>query len=189
MKCYTFLEGRGVTPGIRITQDPHLGWVVRLGEEGRGRRLVKVPLHRQRPPEVAEVSYQHRIIEADPVQIKISRHPYGEKKFWVLAATSGGQGAETLVKVNTQGPYTRDTWGKWEPLEGAPKTITQGHGARGDAGRVGGWTDSLVVIRPGDAILVRPEGGYKTRPQVVANRDSEIVSMPLEDYEILQAQS
>jgi len=78
--------------------------------------------------------------------------------------------------------------GKLTTVAGSPETIVMGHGAHGIAGRIGSWDDGLIVMRPGDVLRVRPEGGNKTTPFAVwIGEDGVPVSATWQDYENLQA--
>ena len=80
--------------------------------------------------------------------------------------------------------YTRNTSGIWEARDGNPETLIYGYGAHGDAGRVGSWDDGFVMMSPGDALYIRPEGGYKVkRFAVTLSADGVLESMPFEEYE------
>lgn len=117
-------------------------WEVVVGEPGRGRREVRVPL-----PAGA-------VVEED------GRHP----SRGVLVSVPGGGGA--LVRVPDLSGY-RGGWsaGSTDPTPPTPeaaappwRVIAEGECAEGDAGAMGGGADVLVVVRDGDAVLLRRHG-------------------------------
>ncbi len=154
MKCFSWQRGR-LTAGIETKADEKFGQVILLGEEGRGRHYEKVSLARQNPAEVIK----DRVLEAYPRKIILSAQAgRPEKTFYVLERpTSSFQ--DVLVRLNTGWTYTKNTHGSWATQAGDPSTLATGHGAQGIAGRVGGWTDSLIILHPGDVISIHPEGG------------------------------
>ncbi len=177
MKCYTFYRGV-LHEGISVVEDERLGCVVYLGEEGRGRWCEKVGFFYKNPPEVKN----GHIYEAYPFKITINRNTKKEKSFYVLAKPNNSYDQRVLVRINTKWVYTRDTIGSWRSVRGKAKKIASGYGARGIAGRIGSWEDSIIVMSPGDIIRIRPEGGYKTKPYILIY-DKKIKCIKLEDYE------
>lgn len=181
MKTYTFLEEE-LSKGIDIQADNKLGLVVFLGEEGRGRRYEKVGLFRKNPAEVIN----GKIMEAHPVPITINKDTNHERTFCTLAKPHNGSD-KVLVRINTVGPYTRNTHGGWTEVEGEPETLVRGWGARGDAGRIGGWDDGLVTMSPGDVLEVKPEGGHKVSTYALWYDEDGLQSATWENYENLMA--
>ena len=183
MKTYTFHGS--VIEGISLTQDERFGPVVFLGEAGRGRRYEKVALSRKNPPEVRD----NKVFDADVVPITIpASGDKPEKKFWVLSKSQKSSEGAVLVRIDTEGTYTRDSIGSWKTIKGNPETIVEGYGAYGDAGRIGNWDDGLVIMRPGDVLRVKRSGGYKNRPDALFfDADGNLTSMDFEEWEALQA--
>jgi len=152
MKAYTFHRGR-ISEGIATTVYERFGAVVALGEAGRGRHLEIVGLDRRNTPLVEE----GRVLSAAPKTIS-PRH--GGRKFTVLTAAPD-EACAYLVRVSTQWTYTQGTHGYVTTWAGAPERHARGLGAHGIAGSAGSWDESLWVLRPGDDILVEPEGGRR----------------------------
>ncbi len=170
MKCYT-THGGLLTPGLDVVSNERLGPVVALGELGRGRTLTRVKLDRREPPITipahvcptcglqAGWCYQHpspalpRVLEADIVAYEAAGHAQH------ALARALGLDERSLIRCNTGAAYIRGARGCTEPYWGSPSRVTGGHGAFGDAGRVGTWTDELWILAPGEALLVRPSRG------------------------------
>jgi len=161
MKTYTWSRS-SLKVGLSLTDDEHLGLVVFLGENGRGRRYEKVALDRRNPPfkfgqPTPEGGISNPRVEEASVR-KIVLPAQGgkpEKAFFVLEQ-SRQDGWEVLIRVNTYSAYIRGGNGNWTTVEGEPETVISGYGAFGDAGRVGTWDDGLVRMKPGDVIKVHP---------------------------------
>lgn len=184
MRCFTF-DGGKVSVGLNLTTDPKLGQVVFLGESGRGRHYEKVALCRRNPAEVVS----GKVIEANPKKITLeAKEGKPEKSFYVLEKPRNGDDGRVLVRVNTSWCYTKNSCGSWSTVEGQPETLIVGFGAHGDAGRIGNWDDGLVVMRPGDVLKVRPEGGHKTQPWALwVNEKGEVETVTWKDWENLKA--
>ena len=176
MKCYTWKHGK-VTPGIEIETDPSLGIIISLGEEGRGegRYHEKVELFRKSPPEIEK----GLIDNAHPVEIVTNlKAPYAN--YYMLAKPDNCQDPRILVRINTQWIYTRGTHGRWKTIAGKPKNLMLGYGARERIiQRNATWYDGLVLLAPGDAVCITPEGGHKTEDYVVACNERGIQNMSL----------
>lgn len=159
MRTFTWKGGR-LVKGIKLVSDDRLGQVVFLGEAGRGRRWEKVALGRRNPADVVN----GRVYKAHPVKITLpAKDKKPEKSFFVLEKPrSENGGGVVLVRVNTSWCYTKNSRGFWTTVAGEPETLISGYGAHGIAGRIGNWDDGLVVMRPGDVLRVKPEGGHKT---------------------------
>jgi len=162
---------------------------VLLGEMGRGRHLEKAPLDRRRPPAISEEKRGPRrwVHFAD---VRIAKTKRGA--LVVLEAERDRKRPappHVLVRVTSQAVYTRGTWGSVEPANDRARLLAQGHGAHGDAGRIGGWADTLVLFEPGGVVKVFPEGGHKTEPFVVHwnEGDGHPEVMTLEDFETVFA--
>ena len=181
MRCFTW-SGGNVVPGIGLKADERLGQVVFLGEEGRGRRYEKVALDRRAPAEMAN----GRVLEAHPRKVTLpAKDGKPEKTFYVLQAPTHCN-ESVLIRVDTSWCYTKGTTGAWSTLAGTPETLIMGYGAHGDAGRIGSWDDGLVVMKPGDILRVRPEGGHKTKPYVLWIEHGAPTTATQQDYEVMQ---
>lgn len=154
MTTATFQYGR-LENGIKTVKGA-TGKVVALGESGRGRKLAELSL----------LGFETEIIEAAAIA-KLSeeaipaRYNWEESKTKTIFGLTQSKTVESesfLVRINTGGAYTRRGDGSWEIWKGAPKEIVSGHGADGDAGRIGSWKDSLVVMSEGDVVFVSPSG-------------------------------
>ncbi len=179
MKAFTW-QGGEVREGIGLVADTHLGLVVFLGEEGRGRRYEKVALGRHRPADV----FEGCVYDAHPAKISLpARDGKPEKVFYVLEKPRGGT-TEVLVRINSHTSYIRNGQGCWRTIVGEPQTLISGYGAFGDAGRIGNWDDGLVVLRPGDVLKVFPSRGNE---YALWLKDGKPTTTSWKDYENIQA--
>jgi hypothetical protein len=155
MKCYSFINGT-LTQGIAVDRETNSGReVIVLGENGVG--------HRHR--EVVGLTHRHhvdiiggKVYEAQPVHMVIDRGKQGEERsFFVLARPNGPPDAEVLVHIRSCVGDFPGCSGEWEVLQGEPKTLVHAYGAHG-TGQFGIWDDDLVMLSPGDAIIVHDAG-------------------------------
>lgn len=181
MKTYSFVHGR-LTDGLPLTADERLGQIVFLGEEGRGRRYEKVALDRRFPPVVTD----NRVLDCELRKVTLPpKDGKPEKVFYVLERSRGNSDA-ILVRINTEGTYTKNTSGGWRTVAGKPEDVTSGYGAYGLAGRIGNWDDGLVIMRPGDVLCVKRSGGHKNRPDALYFNEEKGV-LEVADFEEWQA--
>jgi hypothetical protein len=168
MKAFTF-SGDHITEGIRVS-DGATGKVIAFGEEGRGRSRVEVPLvgieattQSDNYGRTSESLIQTAVVKLEEKTIP-ARYSWEEAKVKTTYGLTQSDKQEDafLIRVSTSGPYTKGTAGVIDPWKGSPVVLTSGSGAHGAAGRVGGWDDALLVMREGDALFVRQEGGYKS---------------------------
>ncbi|MBI2326648.1 hypothetical protein HYU91_04660 [Candidatus Collierbacteria bacterium] len=182
MKAYNFVRGH-LTDGLALTTDEKLGRIVFLGEVGRGRRYEKVALDRHNPPAVVD----GRVLDCQPRKVTLQpKDGKPEKIFYVLEQSRGGSDA-VLVRIFTEGTYTKNTRGRWQTIAGNPETIISGYGAYGDAGRIGNWDDGLVLMRPGDVVKVTLSGGSKFEPYAIWFNDGAPQCATWKEYETLTA--
>lgn len=184
MKCYEWRGGR-LTAGLQLTADERLGQVIFLGEAGRGRRYEKVAIGRRNPAVVVD----GRVLEARLVKIILpAKDGKPEKGFFVLEAPNLAEehGAPVIVRVNTYGGYVRNGNGSWTTLSGTPEEVISGYGAFGDAGRIGGWADGLLILRSGDALRVVESRSEGVR-WVIWHTGEAVKTATLQEYENLQA--
>jgi hypothetical protein len=137
MSCFTFASGQ-LKSGIKVERGT-AGPAVRMGETGRGRKLVDVSL----------IGFDTELVEASAV-VKLGDDIFG------LVQSGKSEPNAHLVRVCTNGGYTRRGDGYWEIWKGQPEVVTYGNGADGDAGRIGSWLDGLIVLRTGDVLRIRP---------------------------------
>jgi hypothetical protein len=184
MLTYTFHRGK-LTPGLVVQMDDKLGWVVYLGEEGRGRRFEKVALYGKNPAEVVN----EMIYEAHPVGINVQNRelerPEGQDfDFYVLAKPDNPKDPRIIVRVNTGWQRFKRYDGWHETHEGQLKTLIAGQGAHGEAGRVATWLDSLVIMSPGDALKIYPEYRRDTAGYLLQySTDKVVTCITLEEHD------
>lgn len=163
METYSYYSGR-VNPGIKLEKDERLGYAVFLGEAGRGRRLIKVGLDRYDPACFEKCEGGTALVFRCGVK-KIKTKTGFE--LFRLTREKRSEPNRVLVRIDTSGEYTRDSWGRTEPIAGDPHEIVYGYGAHGLAGRCGGWKDYLTILQRGDAVKIITEGGSKTENYVL----------------------
>lgn len=174
MKLFTFRYGK-LTQGITETTHEHLGRVLRLGERGRGRWEALVTIHRDLPDPFDECHpiVRERIVNDHPVQA-------------VLLVPARAPHNDVLVRVCTDGPYTRHTYGVVKHRAGIATRLAHGWGAAGDAGRLGTWDDDLWQLSPDALLDVKLFGGSKSGRYALFVRNAQPVAMRWEEYEIMQ---
>jgi hypothetical protein len=174
MQAFTFADGR-IKSGIEVANGA-TGPVVVLGETGRGRSLMEVPIVGATP------TTEEAVTLAAVANL-------GKGIFGLIQSEKSEPGA-ILLRISTAGPYTRDTTGDVEIGKGSPTIITSGHGAHGGAGRIGGWQDSLCVLKEGDALYVRQEGGYKSAgPWALFVKDGGLKAEPWYQWKLRDAKN
>ncbi|RLB10739.1 MAG: hypothetical protein DRG39_05650 [Deltaproteobacteria bacterium] len=119
--------------------------ILALGERGRGRHEAIIPYH------------------ADPAAplLKVAQTKTGRPKI-VADNESEGWSEGWLAVVSGAGYYTRGTYGTVYccPVDKERiEVIASGHGAYGDAGRIGLWNVFLVTLPDHTFLKVRPAGG------------------------------
>jgi hypothetical protein len=119
---------------------------VTLGERGRARKQVIIPFHA--PPPSGE--------DADYYEIGATKS--GNPKI-----IKGHPSKGYIAHISTYATYTRGSIGYAYFLQedrDKLEIIAEGIGAFGDAGRLGGWYDYLLVVKSFPCrILVTPSGG------------------------------
>lgn len=180
MKTYSFVGGR-LTAGFVLTADSKLGQVLFVGETGRGRRYEKISLSRRNPVVVVD----GKVMDAMLTPVTLRKGEPGEFTFMTIERPSVTDEA-VLVRVSTEGTYTRDTCGCWTTLAGTPETLVKAYGAYGDAGRIGNWDDGIIAMRPGDAVKVVYSGGSKIAPDALVYRPEGLVAMSYQEYTTLR---
>lgn len=128
-----------------------------LGEQGRGRQRTIVP------------------VERESQFYNIGKTKTGNPKLFAGSGDSDGW----IARISCEGCYTRDTNGRASATEGVA-VIARGHGAEGDAGRLGTWDDLLLSVPDGAVVKVKPHGGSK-RPAYFLHFQSSTVSKISED--------
>lgn len=182
MKCFSFSNGR-ISSGFDVQQDAKLGMVVFLGEDGRGRRYEKIGLLRKDPADVVE----GRVLNAHPSKITVNRAQKNETSFLVLGKQSVDDSDQRiLVRVKTYTGYVRHGNGCWVSIVGNAVALVHAIGAFGDAGRIGNWSDDIVIMSPGEAIAVR---GSRSGRWVIHYKDADggPVVMEKQDWDTLQS--
>ena len=178
MKCYTWKFGK-VTPGIEIEADGSRGIIISLGSEawGEGNYHEKVELCRKNPPEIEK----GLIYNAHPVEIaanlKQNRH------YYMLTKPDNCQDPRILVRINTVWIFSGGTRGTWGTIAGAPEDLMFGYGAS-QLGRYAPTTsdDGLVLLAPGDAVYIIPQGASERERYVVSCDETGIQDMLFSDY-------
>lgn len=128
-----------------------------LGEQGRGRQRTIVP------------------VERESQFYNLGKTKTGNHK---LFAGSGDSDSEKwIVRISCEGCYTRNTNGRASGTEGVT-VIARGHGAEGDAGRLGTWDDLLLSVPDGAVVKVKPHGGAKRPAYFLHFGSSEVKKVP-----------
>jgi hypothetical protein len=120
--------------------------VLKLGEEGRGRKITLVTCPKG-------------LVDGENVTLFTPK--VGKPKI--------GQGGETnsdqpcwLMRISAEGAYVRGANGNVRVLKGQEanvSVVSRGRGAFGDAGGVGSWDDLLMQVSPDTVLRVKPSRG------------------------------
>lgn len=126
-----------------------------LGQQGRGRQRTIVP------------------VEKESQFYNLGRTKTGNPKLFAGAGDNDGW----IARISCEGCYTRDTNGRASATEGVT-VIARGHGAEGDAGRLGTWDDLLLSVPDGGVVKVKPHGGSKRPAYFLHFSSSEVKKVP-----------
>lgn len=148
--------------------------VVVLGEKGRARREVLVPFHAE--PDLG------------------AAYEIGSTRTGAPKIVSGQPGYGWIALLSSAGVYTRGTYGdvyvgvevEEDGIEIMPDVdiIAHGWGRYGQAGRVGGWEDYLVIV-PGDVVFyVVPVGGWKREDYYLVFTVDEVFKVMKSEVEV-----
>ena len=126
-----------------------------------------------------QIYIDNKIIEARLANIVLT-----EKRSLVTLAKAKDQENRVLVRINTCSGYVRNARGYWETIEGSVNCVAKGHGAFGDAGRVGTWDEGLCVLYSGAVVRVF---GSRHGDWVIGYKDGQLEAMDYSDWQIKQA--
>jgi hypothetical protein len=121
--------------------------VISLGERGRGRHETLVPIDGTITPDDL----------ITPVPIKSGK----------VKLVKSNSNSDWIARISCEGTYTRNSTGYISVITNdvQPATVlASGHGADGDAGRIGKWIDYLLMIPDNTVLKVKRHGGYKIPP-------------------------
>lgn len=148
ISCFSIEKGGKVYPYIKINDDGN----IIVGEEGRGRKLVTVPL-----PAGAEID---KVEEYSIVPV-------------VKRINTSHDDTVVAVLIEDQSGY-RGTWRLCRDLsddelnpEEIGHVVAEGWVAEGAAGRMGGGPEYLILARPGEFIIHR-KGRLYGNPEYIA---------------------
>lgn len=197
MNCYTVTPGR-VKPGIATTDG-----LILVGEEGRGRKLVRVPVPHGSTIDSDVLTDAPLRDEGDALLLVEDQS--GFRGDWALYAPRSEQGYEQFVARQHAHRYNRgqdavaeghDTWHEGAkcpacaamPLEprlpAQWRVIAEGRCAQGDAGAMGGGPQYLLVLPAGTALQINRGGRLYGEPDILLVRNEAgvvTVSDPLAD--------
>ena len=176
MKVYT-IAGSVLQPGAELAFDANKLPVITLGVEGRGRKLVLVPL-----PGGATVAGRtdtsagrlvdvpaHRPEDEGAAAVVIRDHS-GYRGGWRLRGARPAAEWEDIVADRRGGDYSpeRAAWDAAHPERPhGCRIIAEGRKAQGDAGGMGGGPEYLLVIPAGVAVEIVRIGRLYGAPSVL----------------------
>ncbi len=132
--------------------------VLRLGEEGRGRKQVLVPCD--------------SLGESVGVKIEGNRPR-------IINDPSAPEG--WLARINTNAGYKRNAWGHVS-APASVSLVARGWGAYGLAGNCGTWDDVLLVVPIGGYVKVTSSLGDE---YVLFFKEEQVYSLSLEEAELI----
>lgn len=182
--CWEIVKGRAIN-GIPITQD---GFII-VGEQGRGRSMARVPV----PMSHAAVENDRLVglyLKPDPDRgtpaVVLIRDHSGFRGGWRLTAARTDQEWETIVlrdryhapdgvvapghEVEILGrscPACDEKFPVPPRKEPDVRILAQGRCAQGDAGRMGGGPEYLLLMYPGQALEIVRWGRLYGNPDVL----------------------
>lgn len=191
MKTFTFAfesyQGGRIYGGLKLVADERFGGqVVLVGDTAtRQSRYERLALDRFSPAVVEDNRVVDAVVKKITPQTRQDGRP--SRPFYVLAADPRPSDEAVLVRVNTEGVYTRNMTGYFTAAKGKPETVVSGEGRHGLAGNLGGWQDALVVMREGDALRVIIEGGSKTSNFALFVEAGQLRAMLWQEWEAYDA--
>ena len=161
MRAYTVAPGGAFVPSISVDQEGR----VTLGQSGRGRKLVLVPV-----PAGATIIEQRLTDvpgEAGCVVVLV-RDQSGFRGGWHLRDPLSDAEWDAVAARTGEEPVER---------EHTARVIAEGWCAQGDAGGMGGGPEYLLVLGDGQAVEAVRRGRLYGSPSVfrVENRGGEVV--------------
>lgn len=141
-----------------------------LGEAGRGRRLLIVPV-------------QSGLLETDHVKIA----PTQSGKIKIIRDDSQNPPAGWIARISTCGVYTKYTYGnvfvyKDQKENRQARILGGGYGAEGAAGRLCRWMDWLLEVQPWTLLRVQEHGGYKRPPYFLYFQEDSVIKMTESEF-------
>jgi len=179
MKLYR-ADRAGILAGIRLTKQETLGWVIALGEPGRGRWLECIKLDGKKPPVVAAVDDQKLVYEAD-----LFSFDTGTRKRHSLVAQDDPSDSRFLVEISTGPDCIRGCQGDTDGISGKPAKVAVGKGALGENGKLGAWEHSLWIMKDGDVVMVSPAGNDDA--YVVLFVSGALSKMPTKEFRLISS--
>ena len=157
------------------------GQVVRLGEDGRGRKRTDIPLMGLK---VETKLDKAALVVLSEKMVKTTSYSSEEVlvRSYALTSSDFEETDSFMVRVHTPdiGRKSRTT----KVVTGAPELVGRGRSASGDAGAAGQADDTLWVLKHGDAVVVE---GHSRRVVVVENIDGKPVVVPWQKWELADA--
>jgi hypothetical protein len=153
MLCFDVTQ-LGVFEGLRLHTEPYPH--VALGEEGRGRELVRFPVGRAFADKLAQAG-EERVLRGSVIATR-------EKGTLLLVEERPGDTERALVALRIPAGFRGHT--TIEPTDGVVK-LAAGRCAQGDAGRMGGHEEALLIMPPGARVTVRRFGRLYGAPAVL----------------------
>lgn len=179
-----------------------------VGEDGRGRHLVRVPV-----PDGAQVRDGVLVaapaprVAPDAVVLVSVRDHSGFRGSWELTAARPDQEWDIIASnaaahrpPDGHGPLAREAGHDEDlfgtklcpacvpvpPRQSAKVTVlAEGYCAQGDAGRMGGGPEYLLALRPGDAVELVSSGRLYDKPSTyrlaIEGDGTPVVSVPRQD--------
>lgn len=168
VNAYEIINGE-VRKGIPIQSDDK----IHVGEEGRSRTLVRVPL----PPE-AEVDYSKRRVMYIPIEqgkptgelstVVLIRDHSGFRGSWKLTAARSDEEWEAIVRYESTPRESDDKAAPVPPRRPHDAyVIAQGYCAQGAAGRMGGGPEYLLILRENQAVEIVRSGRLYGEPSTL----------------------
>lgn len=182
MNAFTIAGGRA-TAGIALRKGD-IARVIEVGEEGRGRKRVLVPVPSGAVVEGREdgrpgimMTAPDRPGEVNAVVVLVRDHS-GFRGSWDVRNPRTQADWQNIVKRQAAPAEEREGMPAPEPTQDPTwRVIAEGFSAQGDAGRMGGGPEFLTVLLDGQAIEIVRHGRLYGEPSClkVENRGGTLV--------------
>ncbi len=146
------------------------------GEQGRGRRLIVLPINKMVSLTKVEDGYSTGYRPLDGSKVSIGKTSTGRP------AVINDDG-KRYVLASSHAAYTRRGNGYTEMLDGSTKVLASGNGADGDAGRIGTWGVDLYEIESPEGIIKCRMSGDTEGEYIIWN-DNDFVTVSESEVEL-----
>ncbi len=160
MRCFTITK-KGIEEGIQIIKEPFPH--VAVGEEGRGRLLVRIAVSAS-----GDRLYNATVVRSLSIKIFGKTKDEGDAppNFTLKEGDDGSPNILALIDV-AAGYRGYTAWRLPEDEKHHPEIIAEGYKAQGEAGRMGGHKVALAVLHPESGVMITRTGRLYGEPEEI----------------------